>query len=83
MEVKMLSKKDNEWNVEFTSEDHTFVNLLREASWDNGGEAAYKLEHPLVGIPNFKVVAKDPKKVLEKANKQIEKMSRDFQKAFK
>ncbi|MBR9681552.1 MAG: DNA-directed RNA polymerase subunit L [Candidatus Altiarchaeota archaeon] len=83
MEVKMLSKKDNEWVVELTSEDHTMANLLRELSWENGGEAAYKLEHPLLGKPQLKVMAKSPKKVLEASSKQMIKMSNDFEKAFK
>jgi DNA-directed RNA polymerase subunit L len=82
MEVKMLSKKDHEWVVELTSEDHTLANLIRELSWENGGEAAYKLKHPLLGQPQIKLVAKDPKKVLEKTTKQIIKLSKDFEKAF-
>ena len=82
MDIKMLSKKDNEWVIELTSEDHTLTNLLRELSWENGGEAAYKLNHPLLGVPQMKVVAKSPKKVLEKTTSQIIKMSKEFGKAF-
>jgi len=82
MDIKMLSKKDKEWVVELTSEDHTLANLLRELSWENGGEAAYRLEHPLVGKPRMKVVARNPKKVLEKTTKQIIRMSKTFEKAF-
>lgn len=78
----MLSKKDNEWEIELTSEDHTLVNLLRELSWENNGEAAYKLKHPLLGLPQLKVIAKNPKTVLEKCSKQIIKLSTDFEKSF-
>ncbi|HDR53462.1 MAG TPA: hypothetical protein ENN60_02195 [archaeon] len=82
MDIKLLNKAPNQWEVELTSEDHTLANLLRELSWQFGGEAAYKLEHPLLGRPRLKVAARNPKKVLTEASAELVNLGRDFEKTF-
>ena len=66
MELKFTSKGKDRWEIELTSEDHSMANLVRELVWENKGEAAYRMEHPLVGRPNLLVTGSNPKKATMK-----------------
>ena len=82
MDIRFAAKSADKWEIELASEDHTLVNLLRELVWENKGEAAYRTEHPLIGKPTLVVMAKDPKKVLEKSADAITKLCKQVEKAF-
>ncbi|MBR9680195.1 MAG: DNA-directed RNA polymerase subunit L [Candidatus Altiarchaeota archaeon] len=82
MDIRFISKGKDRWEIELTSEDHTLTNLVRELVWEHKGEAAYKIEHPLVGRPSLFVTGKNPKKLLEASADQIVKMSEQVEKAF-
>jgi len=65
-------------------ETHTFCNLLKEEIRNVKGVliSAYKIDHPLVGVPTFQIETKgtEPRKAIKEALKSIEKMSKDFAK---
>lgn len=82
MDIRLLDKKKDSWELELKSEDHTLANLLREISWQFGGESAYKLKHPLLGMPRLKVLSKSPKKTLTEASKEIVKLGEQMEKEF-
>jgi DNA-directed RNA polymerase subunit L len=82
MRIKSLSKKKDSWDFKLVSEDHTLANLIKELSWRHKGEAAYKVEHSLLGEPIIRVSASNPKTVLKAVAKDIVKISSDVEKAF-
>lgn len=82
MKLRQLSKRQNSLEFQLRSEDHTFANLVKELAWKHGGEAAYRMEHPLLGEPKVKVISDEPKKVLQKVAKDIVGMSKKVEKAF-
>ena len=79
----MEEKSKNKWVFILESEDHTFANLVRELCWKFGGEAAYRVEHPLLARPKLKVVADNPREVLEKVAKEIQKLAKGVEKELK
>ena len=83
MDIKRLSKKDGVWEFQLISEDHTMANLVKELAWSHSAEAAYRVDHPLIGQPTVKVVAKNPKTALDKVAKDIVKLSKSIQSALK
>jgi len=83
MEVKMVKREDRRWEFILESEDHTFANLLRELCWNFGGEAAYRVEHPLLARPKVKVVAEKPQELLLKVTGEIKKLAQGVEKAFR
>jgi len=82
MKIKRLTKKKGMWEFQLISEDHTLANLVRGLSWRHGGEAAYKVEHPLLGEPIVRVSAVDPKTVLKAVAKDMVKLSSEVEEAF-
>ncbi len=82
MEIELVEKKDNRWVILLKSEGHTLANMIRELSWKFGGESAYRIEHPLLARPRVKVVGKDPKGIILKVAKEIQKMAGEVEKAF-
>jgi DNA-directed RNA polymerase subunit L len=86
MEIKVLEESKNKILFQLKDEDHTFCNLLRQSLVSNDAVklATYKIDHPLVGIPQFIVETKDkdPKKVLMEAAKEIQKELDKFKKSF-
>jgi DNA-directed RNA polymerase subunit L len=55
MDVQVLREDSQGFEIEIAGEDHSFLNLL--TSFLDGHEkveyAAYKIEHPLVGVPKL------------------------------
>ncbi len=66
--------------VEFEGGSHTLFNLIREKIWEVGGEAAYRMEHPLKNKFTLLVVADKPKEVLKKAIEAAKKEVAEFRK---
>ena len=83
MEIEKLIKKQNVWEFKLKSEDHSLANLIKEISWKFRGEAAYRIDHPLIDFPVVRVIADDPKVVLTKVSKEIVKLANEVEKAFK
>ncbi|HDH06945.1 MAG TPA: DNA-directed RNA polymerase subunit L [Thermoproteales archaeon] len=77
MEIRIVKEEENVLEFELPSEDHTFCNLLVNILNKNPHVefAAYKIEHPLVGVPRIYVRTDGsvkPREVLVEASKQIE-----------
>ena len=78
--------EESKTKMVFTLEDetHTFCNLLKEEIRNVKGVliSAYKIDHPLVGVPTFQIETKgiEPRNAIKEALKSIEKMSKDFAK---
>jgi len=81
MEVK-LEKKAASAKAHIKGENHTFINLLRNALWDVGAEgAAYKQEHPLKDDVVVMVQGKDPVGLMKAASEQVAKDASALKKA--
>lgn len=91
MELNFIDDKKNRVVVEVKGEDHTFCNLLKEELWaDNSVKAAaYRIEHPLVKIPNLMVeVSGDSartvmKRACTRVNNQLDKFKQSAKKILK
>lgn len=77
MDIKILEEKKGKLVFEMTGQGHTLANILRKELWndDHVKVAAYTIEHPLVGEPQFilETDGEDPKKVLKSAVKRLVK----------
>ena len=66
MEFKILEESKNKLVFQLIGETHTFCNLLKDALQNVKGVeiATYRIDHPLVGVPQFLVETKsiEPKK---------------------
>ncbi len=87
MKLEVLKKQKNFLEFKILGERHTFPNLLKSKLLEDKSVnfVSYKLEHPQNTDAIFVVKTKegDPKKVLSKACKGIEKELNDFQKQIK
>ena len=87
MEIKVLEEKKNRLVLEIKGEGHAFCNALKKELWNDSHVkvAAYKIKHPLVGVPTM-VVETDgketPKKALTEAAKRLSKLTDKFKSAF-
>lgn len=87
MNIEILEESKNKITFKVEGEDHTILNLLKEELWkdDNVKLAAYKVEHPLIGVPDMTVEVKagnDVKKVIEDAVKRLVKKLDEAKKQF-
>jgi DNA-directed RNA polymerase subunit L len=88
MEIEVLKEEKHELQVQFSEIDHGFLNLLKEAIWQQSGIeiASFRLEHPEVSKPLFvlKTKGKEAKKVwnsaIESVSEQLEKLSKEVKK---
>ena len=84
MEFKVLEESKTKLVFQLIGETHTFCNLLKDTLQNVKGVeiATYKIDHPLVGVPQFLVETKgiEPKKALQTALKDIKKNVNEFKK---
>lgn len=84
MEFKVLEESKSKLVFELKGETHTLCNVLKKELNDIKGVevAAYKISHPLVGVPKFHLETKgiEPRKALKDALKALKKKASDFQK---
>ncbi len=84
MKVTILEETKTKMVFTIEGETHTFCNLLKEETRKVKGVelSAYKIDHPLVGIPKFQVETKgiEPRKAVKEALNSIQKMGKDFSK---
>jgi DNA-directed RNA polymerase subunit L len=87
MKVKVIEENKNKLVLQVKGEGHAFCNALKKELWNDKHVkiAAYKIEHPLVGVPTM-IVETDgketPKKALSEAAKRLSKVSDNFKTAF-
>ena len=88
MEYEILKEETHELQIQFSEIDHGFLNLIKEAIWQQSGVemASFKVEHPEVSKPLFilKTKGKDAKKVWNSAiatiEEQLEKLGKELKK---
>ena len=84
MEFNVLEESKNKIVFELRGETHTFSNLLKEELKKVKGVtlATYRIDHPLVGIPQFLIETKgtEPRKAIKEALKNVKALAKDFQK---
>lgn len=88
MEYEVLKDEKHELQVQFSEIDHGFLNLIKEAIWQQSGVelASFRLEHPEVSKPVFilKTKGKEAKKIwnsaLESVSEELDKLSKEVKK---
>ena len=85
MEIKVIENKKNKMVFEIKDVSHGFCNVLKKELWNNSHikAAAYKIEHPLIGIPTFMVETdgkEAPKAALLKASEKLLKKGSELKK---
>lgn len=80
--MKIIKDTKNELEIEITGESHTLCNALRKTLMEDKDveSAAYVMDHPIIGEPKLYIKAKNPKKSLEKAAKDIQSRCDEFKK---
>jgi len=87
MQLKVHEHTKKRMVFELIGADHTFCNALKKELWNDSSvrAAAYKVDHPLIGIPKFIVETngqKDAKAVLRAATNRLKKHNKDFLSLF-
>ena len=84
MEFKVLEESKKKIVFQLQGETHTFCNALKHELQQVKGVslATYKIDHPLIGIPQFLVETKDvePRKALQLALASLKKKTASFKK---
>lgn len=88
MEIKVQENTKKRMIFELIGADHTFCNALKKELWNDSSvrAAAYKVDHPLIGVPRFIVETngqKEAKAVLKSAASKLKKQNKDFVGLFK
>ncbi len=88
MEVKIIEESKNRLVFNIEGAGHSLCNLLvREIQNDDSVKnAAYRVEHPLKGVPTVLVETMqgkdEPRKVVDNAIKRLRKTNEKFKDAF-
>jgi len=84
MEFVVIEETKTKLVFELKGETHTFCNLLKDEILNTKGveTAAYRVDHPLTGIPRFLLETKgvEPRKALKDALASIKKKTESFRK---
>ncbi len=82
MELNFLEDKKEEVVFELQGVSHGFCNVLKaELMKDKTVKlATYRVDHPLVGVPQMKIEGSNPRSSLKKAIKALEKEADEFKK---
>jgi len=87
MNFKIIEESKEKLIFELEGETHTFCNALKKELQGTKGVTvvAYKIDHPLVGVPRFQLETKgvDPKKAIKDALKSLKKKVANFEKEVK
>ena len=84
MKLEVIKNEKDTLEFYIDGERHTLANLIKDKLANNSDVdfVAYKLDHPIDQKARFIVKAKNPKKMIENAIKEIETEISDFAKAF-
>ncbi len=87
MEFKVVEETKTKLVFELIGETHTFCNILKDELRNLKGVeiATYRIDHPLVGVPQFLLETKgiEPRKALKNALKAVKKKADEFGKEAK
>lgn len=62
--------------------NHTVMNLVKQAVWDEGGQAGYDKGHPYRGESKLVITADNPEDVLEAAVERVKNDLESFTDGF-
>lgn len=88
MEIKIIEESKNKLLFNIEGAGHSLCNLVVKEIWqdDSVKNAAYKIEHPLKGVPTILVETMqgkdEPRKVVDNAIKRLRKTNDKFKEAF-
>lgn len=88
MEIKIIEESKNRLILNIEGTGHSLCNLIVKELWndDSVKNAAYRIDHPLKGIPTLLIETMqgkdEPRKVLENAIKRVRKANDKFREAF-
>jgi len=88
MDMKVLKDEKDELQIEFAETDQGFLNLIKEAVWQQSGVefAGFSLEHPETSKPVFIIKSKGKKakdvwnSAVESASEELDKFSKELKK---
>ena len=84
MEFTVLEESKEKLGFTLRGETHTFCNALKQELQAVKGVqvATYKIDHPLVGVPEFLIETKgmESRKALKEALKSLKKKAEEFKK---
>ena len=88
MEYEVLKDEKHELQVQFSEVDHGFLNLIKEAIWQQAGVelASFRLEHPEVSTPLFvlKTKGKEAKKIwnaaIDSVSEELASLNKELKK---
>ena len=88
MEIKILKDEKDELQVEFSEIDEGFLNLIKNAVWQQSGVefAGFNIDHPETGKPIFIIKSKGKKtkdiwnSALESVSEELEKFGKELKK---
>ncbi|MFC1697334.1 RpoL/Rpb11 RNA polymerase subunit family protein [Nanoarchaeota archaeon] len=83
MEINVLEESKNRILFELKGSDHGFCNMFVKELWKESSvkAAAYRVDHPLVGVPKLIVEVtqgNDVKKVIQKVLKSMKSNAEKF-----
>lgn len=83
MEIKILENEKNRLAIEANGIGHTICNVVIKELWNDDAikNAAYTIDHPLVGVPKIIIETngdKTPQKALLDAIKRVQKDNETF-----
>ena len=84
MEFQVLEESKNRIVFTLKGETHTFCNALKNELEQIKGVtiATYRIDHPLVGLPQFLIETKniEPRKAIKEALAELKEKAKQFQK---
>lgn len=80
MEIRVLTDKKSELEIELIGESHTICNSIRKILMDDDDVkyAVYAIDHPVVGEPQLHIKGKNPKKSLLEAATTLKEEAKEF-----
>jgi len=72
MNIKILEEEKDKLKIELKGETATITQVIADAAWKEGVDAAAIREHPFMEEPKIIVSGEKPKKALEKASQAVQ-----------
>ena len=86
MDINILKDEKDELHIEFSETDEGFLNLLKNAVWQQSGVdfAGFRVEHPETSKPIFIIKGKKAKDIwssaVETVSEELEKFGKELKK---
>lgn len=77
-----VEQEDDRLVVGSDGDNHTVMTLLKQAVWDEGGQAGYDKGHPYTGDSRLVITADDPEQTLDDAVQHVKDQLDEFEDLF-